>query len=250
MSPTQLPAFDAHAHIAPDVTSDQIRALGKGHVFAMTRTLDEAEAVRNRRDAALTWCLGVHPGRPDALERFDLERFDLLLNSFAAVGEVGLDKRGPLGLQKDVFRHVLRSCAQAPVVVSIHSAGRVSATLELLRSARLEAPILHWFLGSKAELNEAVRAGAYFSVNAGMSPDLIRAMPPDRILTETDFPARRTRARRPGDTMGVEVLLAEIWQVPQDVVRHRVWVNCKGLMMSTGAIDRVSDDLADHILSV
>ena len=249
MSPTQLPAFDAHAHIAPDVTNDQIRALGNAHVFAMTRTLDEAEAVRNRQDAAMTWCLGVHPGRPDALERFDLKQFERL-NSFAAVGEVGLDKRGPLDLQKDVFRHVLRSCAQAPVVVSIHSAGRVSATLELLTSARFEAPVLHWFLGSRAELNEAVKAGAYFSVNAGMSPDLIRAMPPDRILTETDFPARRTRARRPGDTIGVEVLLAEVWQAPQDVVRHRVWVNCKELMISTGAIDRVSEDLADHILSV
>jgi hypothetical protein len=49
---------------------------------------------------------------------------------------------------------------------------------------------------------------------------------------------------------GVEAMLAEAWDVPHDVARHRVWVNFKRLLIATGAIDRVSDALADNALSV
>ena len=62
MSRSALPALDAHAHIAPDVTPTQIAALGQSVVFAMTRSLDEARKVKNRRDPALVWGIGVHPG--------------------------------------------------------------------------------------------------------------------------------------------------------------------------------------------
>lgn len=250
MSQFSLPALDAHAHIAPDVTAEQVAALGHTHVFAMTRTLDEAEAVRTRSDAPLTWAVGVHPGRSDALETFDVDRFGALLGGFAVVGEVGLDRRGSLEVQKKVFGEVLRACRDAPVLVSIHSAGRVGPTLDMLRTAAVPGAILHWFLGSERELAVAVQTGAYFSVNAAMSPDLARAIPADRVLTESDFPARSTRSRRPGDLAGVEAMLAEAWDVPHDVARHRVWVNFKRLLIATGAIDRVSDALADNALSV
>lgn len=250
MTTYSLPALDTHAHIAPDVTADQVAALGHAHVLAMTRTLDEAEAVRARRDAPLTWALGVHPGRPDALKAFDLDRFKGLLGSFAIVGEIGLDKRGSLEVQTKVLGDVLRACHDAPVLVSIHSAGRVSATVDLLQAVAVHAPVLHWFLGSESDLAIAVQSGAYFSVNAAMSRDLVRAIPADRVLTESDFPARGTRAQRPGDVAAVEKMLAEAWGVPQDVARYRVWVNFKRLLIASGAIDRVSDALADHALSV
>ena len=55
MSQFELPRLDAHAHIAPDVTRSQLNELGRAHIFAMTRTLDEAEAVRTRDDEAVTW---------------------------------------------------------------------------------------------------------------------------------------------------------------------------------------------------
>jgi TatD DNase family protein len=192
----------------------------------------------------------VHPGRPDALETFDLDRFSALLSTFAVVGEVGLDRRGSLAAQKKVFGEVLRVCQGAPVLVSIHSAGRVRAVLDLLQAVAVPAPVLHWFLGSESDLAIAVQSGAYFSVNAAMSRDLVRAIPSDRVLTESDFPGRGTRARRPGDVTAVEAMLAEAWGVPQDVARHRVWVNFKRLLIASGAIDRVSDALSDHVLSV
>ena len=96
MSNFALPALDAHAHIAPDVTPTQVAALGQSVVFAMTRSLDEARQVKNRRDSALVWGIGVHPGVAAAREAWDPEQFTDLLGSFALVGEIGLDRRGGL----------------------------------------------------------------------------------------------------------------------------------------------------------
>jgi len=83
--------LDCHAHIAPDVTSAQLTSLGEAHVFAMTRSFDEAAAVVTRYDPVLTWGLGVHPGVPAARAAYDSERFRSLLPRFALVGEMGLD---------------------------------------------------------------------------------------------------------------------------------------------------------------
>lgn len=250
MNQFELPHLDTHAHVAPDVTRSQLNELGRAHIFAMTRTLDEAEAVCVRDDAMVTWGLGVHPGRADALHGFEHDRFVQLLKSFAVVGEVGLDKRGHADLQGSVFSRVLSLCSDQPVILSIHTAGRVNAALESLRVSPQRGAVLHWFLGSTEQLHEAVRLGAYFSVNAAMPTSLLSAVPGNRVLTETDFPARRSRARRPGDTNAIEEVLAECWRVPPDVVRHRVWANLKRLLLDTGAIDRVGEAFADTALSV
>ena len=50
-----LPALDCHAHIAPDLTTQQPSSLGQAHAFAMTRSLAEATAVAQRDDKSLTW---------------------------------------------------------------------------------------------------------------------------------------------------------------------------------------------------
>ena len=118
-----------------------------------------------------------------------------------------------------------------------------------LRVSPQRGALLHWFLGTPEQLHEAVRLGAYFSVNAAMPTGLLSAVPGNRVLTETHFPARRSRARRPGDTNAIEDILAEFLGVPPDVVRHRVWVNLKRLLLETGAIDRVGEAFADIAVS-
>jgi TatD DNase family protein len=51
----------------------------------------------------------------------------------------------------------------------------------------------------------ALEAGAYFSVNEAMNDTLIRAIPTDRVLPETDFPARQIRAQLPGTLAPLEL---------------------------------------------
>ena len=106
----RLPALDCHAHIAPDVTRSQLAALGHTHIFAVTRSLAEAQQVANRRDPGLTWGVGVHPGVTAARADYNPETFRQLRPRFALVGEVGLDRRGPRAEQERILADILDAC--------------------------------------------------------------------------------------------------------------------------------------------
>lgn len=249
MSNFALPALDAHAHIAPDVTPTQVAALGQSVVFAMTRSLDEARQVKNRRDSALVWGIGVHPGVAAAREAWDPEQFTDLLGSFALVGEIGLDRRGgDLGRQRAIFKDVLSIVRSEPVLVSIHSSGAATEVVEHLHDADMRRAILHWFNGDSTDISGAVETDAYFSVNAAMSEDQIRQLPPERVLCETDFPARKIRAHKPADTQRIEHLLSQIWDKTPEEVRARTWWNLRTLSERSGAIARLPEPVADTLL--
>lgn len=249
MTGSSLPALDAHAHIAPDVTSAQIAALGQSVVFAMTRSLHEARQVRSRRDPALVWGIGVHPGVSTARSAWDAKQFTDLLDSFALVGEVGLDRRGgDWARQREIFKELLSIVRSEPVLVSIHSSGATTEVVEHLHDAEMRGAILHWFNGDDSDITRAIETDAYFSVNAAMSEDRLRMLPPERVLCETDFPARKARARKPADTQRVEHLLSQVWDKSPDEVRAKTWWNLRTLCERSGAIERLPEPVADTLL--
>ena len=246
----RLPTLDCHAHIAPDVTHSQLATLGHSHVFAVTRSLSEARLVMNRDDRGLTWGIGVHPAVATARAEYNPEVFRQLLPRFALVGEVGLDRRGARDEQEQILSDVLDACDGKPVMISIHSTGRTREVLDLVKQRAHPGVILHWFLGTSSELTEAMRLGTYFSVNSAMSDALLAAMPRDRVLPETDFPARQVRARTPGETTALEKRLATLWRISDQETRHQLWTNLKRLAVVSGAINVVSESLADTLLTV
>jgi TatD DNase family protein len=207
--------LDAHAHIAPDVTGPQLAALGNTVVFAVTRSIAEARQVARRDDPGIVWGLGVHPGVSAALDDYDEVTFAKALPYFGLVGEVGLDRRGNLTQQRAVLDSILSVCQHEPVLLSLHSTGRAAQLLEALTATPHPGAILHWFTGTVAQIDAAVTLGAHFSVNAAMDPALIAAIPPERLLTETDFPSsrKRTQAKKPGDVQAAENLIADIHDV-------------------------------------
>ena len=246
----RLPTLDCHAHIAPDVTHSQLATLGHSHVFAVTRSLSEARLVMNRDDRGLTWGIGVHPAVATARAEYNPEVFRQLLPQFALVGEVGLDRRGTRDEQERILGDVLGACDGKSVMISIHSTGRTREVLDLVKQRPHPGVILHWFLGTSSELTEAVRLGTFFSVNSAMGDALLTAMPRDRVLPETDFPARPVRARTPGETTALEKRLATLWRISVQETRHQLWTNLKRLAVVSGAIDVVSESLADTLLTV
>lgn len=247
----ELPPLDCHAHLAPDVTQEQIRALGGAVVFAVTRSLAEAELVAGRADETLVWGCGVHPGVAKARQAFDEDHMRELLANFALLGEVGLDRRaGHLEEQLKVFEAVLRAARDCPLLVSVHSAGCTTQVVELADRFPRSGLILHWFLGDAGEVDRAARAGCYFSVNSAMADGLLRGIPPDQMLPETDFPstARRGGGRVPGDTSRLETRMAAIYGEPAEHVRWRWYRNLRTLALASGAIDRLPEALADRLI--
>lgn len=245
----QLPALDCHAHIAPDVTQRQLAVLGEATVFAVTRDLDEAELVTKRQDSKLVWGLGVHPAVPSALAAYDPDRLRALLPRFAFIGEVGLDRRTPLEDGRRVFTDILAACRDQPVLISVHGTGRVAAVLDEIENQKHLGMILHWFTGHPRDLSRALELELYFSVNNAMHDTLIQAIPQDRVLPETDYPARKVHAQRPGHVEPLEERLGGLWNESVPDVRHRLWCNLKRLVIDSGAIETLPEHIADTVLA-
>jgi len=247
-----LPRLDCHAHVAPDVTAEQVRRLGDAVVFAVTRTLDEGYAALRRRDERLIWGWGAHPAVAEGLDAFTVERAAALARRLPLVGEVGLDRRGPGDRQQEVFAAALHAAQDQPVLISVHSTGRTAAVLESIRTCPHQGIVLHWFLGTPKEITEAANAGCYFSVNAAMPAEKLSRIPPERMLPETDFPASRRRqgGQMPGDTEAVEEMVAQCMGSSPEEVRWMFWANLRKISVLTGAIDRYPDFVSDILLSI
>lgn len=244
-----LPPIDLHAHVAPDVTASQLGQIMPSLTFAVTRSLLEADAVRARRDRGLIWGCGVHPGVAHALRSYEPATFQRLLNEFLFVGEVGLDRR-PTQLQQDVLNSILALASSRPVIISLHSAGCPAAIVEAVEDHRPAGAVLHWFTGGPDLVERAAAAGAYFSVNSSAKQDLLRSLPPDRVLTETDYPAtKRTGSRLPADVTGIEERLAAVRGVNADRMRREIWRNLRSLVTASGTLSRFTTDVAKTLIS-
>lgn len=241
MSPSDLPPLDCHAHVAPDVTRPQIAGLNGALVFAMTRTPGEARAAARRSDPTLAWGFGAHTGVPDAISRVNETVLREAVQAHAVMGEIGLDRRGPSGPQREALEALLDACQGQPVVLSLHSTGRTRQVLDVLREHPHPGAVLHWFNGTPDEISEAVALGCYFSVNNAMNDGRLAQIPAGRMLPETDFPASRktTLASKPGDTRALETRFAQRDGISEAAVRHRFYRTLASLLAVSGARPRM-----------
>ncbi|WP_156760368.1 TatD family hydrolase [Microbacterium karelineae] len=233
------PPLDTHAHVDAAIDGSELRKLG-AFIFAMTRSLDEFEVVRPRSDLRTLWGVGVHPGLVRAQKAFTPERFRQQIQDTPLVGEVGLEgsSRVPIEQQTATFRHVLEELQRHPRIVSVHSSGAHLRVLRELHRTPVDGVILHWWTGGAEMTEEAVRLGCYFSLPPAMmtSEETLRAVPPHRLLTETDHPYgdRHKRGAKPGRVSEVEQRLADLRGIESRTQRIEVWANFAKLVDTAG----------------
>lgn len=237
---SRLPSIDMHAHIEADIAAADLVDLGS-LVFAATRSLDEAEQALRRSDPWTVWGVGCHPGLAGVQKAFARARFAELIAQTPYVSEVGLDgtSRVPMEVQRGTFDAILRALQATERIASIHSAGATETVLDCLAARPIQGAVLHWWLGDVKQTERAVELGCYFSINASMlrRPDLLDALPLDRVLPETDHPfgdRASGRGRRPGNVDDVERALARFHGLGQDDVRRAMWRNLTALIRFTG----------------
>ena len=235
----RLPSIDMHAHIEADIAGDDLLEL-KSLIFAATRSLAEAEQALGRSDPWTVWGVGCHPGLVGVQKAFDPVRFAELISRTPYVSEVGLDgtSRVPMDMQRATFEAILVALQETPRVTSIHSHDAIGVVLDCLAARPLQGAVLHWWLGDVEQTQRAIELGCYFSINASMlrQPELLDALPLDRVLAETDHPfgdRSVRRGRRPGDVDDVEQVIARLHGLEQDAVRQAMWRNLAELVRAT-----------------
>jgi TatD DNase family protein len=234
---------DAHVHLGryPD-PSGVLAAVESAGIACVAVTDTPAEYQRGLpwlRRPLVEVALGVHPLHAAELGPEDLARFDQLVEGCAWVGEVGLDG-SPEGLatlpaQREALGRVLAHPSIHDKVLTVHSRGAEGEVIATLARAGVTA-VLHWYRGSLQDARAALEAGMSFSINPAMvgssaGRGLIAALPPERVLTETDGPYTSVgeRPSQPADVRVVLAVLAEHWDVDVEAAARRVLENLEAL---------------------
>jgi TatD DNase family protein len=228
MIPTNgLIDFHCHLDLYPDHAA-AVREADAAGVFTLAVTTTPKAWARNHeltRDTRhVRAALGLHPQLVSSRAP-EITLWETLLPQARYVGEVGLDA-GPrfyksLDLQKEVFTRVLRACAKSGgKVITVHSVRAAKAVLDHIEEhlpQQTNRVVLHWFTGSKSEAARALDMGCYFSINGTMLTNekaaaLVRSLPVDRMLTETDGPFTEVDSRpsKPVDVAGTVKSLGEL----------------------------------------
>jgi TatD DNase family protein len=145
-----------------------------------------------------------------------------MLSETRYVGEIGLDfetrDEQERSLQRKIFTTILERCADfRDKVLTVHSRRAAAEVVNLIGDDYPCKVILHWFSGSRQELEVAISRGFYFSVNpamigSGKGRQIVAAIPRDKLLTESDGPfvTVDNRPARPRDVELVVRGLAEL----------------------------------------
>lgn len=238
--------LDTHFHL--DLSTDPastVRQIDAARVYtvAVTNAPSVFPATENlvRGSKYVRAALGLHPEL--AVERAgEFALFRRYLPQTRYVGEVGLDYVTTVErdrkTQRRVFEAVIAECRAARgKVVTIHSRRAAADVIDVVGAGFPGAWILHWYSGSRTVLSRAISMGAYFSVNSAMaesekSETLVREIPPDRILIESDGPfiSIDGRPATPMALSGVVRRLAEWWKVDLTEARIRLSANARSLL--------------------
>lgn len=143
---------------------------------------------------------GVHPLGVKADTDWVLLAEQAALDKVIAVGETGLDYHyapETKDIQLDAFMQHMRIANEVKKPLIVHSRSARQDTVELLReNANLDVGgIIHCFTEDQAMADACLDLGFYISIsgiatfrNADALRDVIRHLPLDRILVETDAP--------------------------------------------------------------
>lgn len=185
--------------------------------------------------------LGLHPQLAH-LRSHELEIFDNLVNQTRYIGEIGLDGgkeyREHIDIQLKVFRHILNVCKHDPQkIFTVHSRLAVSDVLQELSNYSVAGKvILHWYMGTKSEMNEADRLGCYFSVGPAMIDSIqgkrvLGWLPRNKILLETDgpFSASNGIPLEPKDVFSMIEYFSVEWDMPTKGVKNMLLSNLRRL---------------------
>ena len=203
--------FDTHAHLHfPDFAGDLDAVLARARAAGVRGMLTIGTDVETSRAAIAIasrepdgWAaVGIHPHDAAAADRAALAEIERLIASprVVAVGEIGLDyfrDLSPRDAQARCFEALLDVARRVGKPVLVHCRDAHADVLATLAAGRVgdAGGIMHCFSGDADVARRCLDLGLTISVagpvtypNARALPDVVRLVPADRLVVETDCP--------------------------------------------------------------
>lgn len=241
--------IDSHCHLEMEEYDNDreaviSRAAGGGVGRMITVATEEAHFDRAVRIAEqnpnVYAALGVHPHNakdysPELQERIiDLAKHPKIV----AYGEIGLDffkDYSPRPVQREAFAAQVSAARDLGLPIVIHSREARQETLDILKGSNLGdgSVIVHCFSYDLATAKIMLDMGFYLSITGVITyknsplPDIVRHLPLESLLTETDSPfltphPRRGKRNEPAEVVLVYERIAQILKRPIQEVSNTV----------------------------
>ena len=243
---------DVHAHLcAPEFAEDlapvlvAAAAAGVARVLAVGETLEDAH--RNLDLAGhfpmVRVCAGLYPtivdeAAADGMVAFIREHRDHL----AGIGEVGLDHwvvkdEAEREIQREIFARFVALSNDLDLPLNVHSRSAGRAAIQFLRELGARRVLLHAFDGKAASAQDGLAAGYSFSippsvVRSAQKQKLVRALPLERMLVESDSPVLGpdpTQRNEPKNVVVACRAIADLKGVPAEEVARITTANARAL---------------------
>jgi TatD DNase family protein len=248
--------IDSHSHLADavfdedrDAVIERAAAAGAAAVVCIGASL--TDAARARALAAqyplLRWTAGIHPHEAASFNAdSDIPSLEALLDDGAvAIGECGLDfhyDNAPRDRQHDAFEAQLALAAERSLPVIVHTRDAEADTAIMIDRAARDGVIgvLHCYTGTLALAERALGYGWYVSFSGIITfktwtdVELLRTIPDDRVLVESDAPylapvPRRGKRNEPSWVLHTIERLAEARGVSPELLADRCRENTERL---------------------
>jgi TatD DNase family protein len=202
-----------HASFRDDLDAVLARARehGVGTIVVTGATVEESRRAIGLADAhGLYATAGVHPHHAQACDETTIPALRELAAHprVVALGECGLDfnrNYSPHPSQEKWFVAQLELAAELGKPLFLHSRDAHPRFAEILRNLRVGKAVAHCFTGEAAELRAYLELGLYIGLTGWICDErrgrhllaLVRDIPQDRLLLETDSPYLTPRDLHP-----------------------------------------------------
>lgn len=210
---------DCHAHINSEFFKEDCfevlkRALQAGvaviNIGTNERDSEENIEIAKKFETGVWAAIGIHPTEE---EKINYDFFKKLAENekVVAVGECGLDyfrikddgkKKEEIERQKNLFREQIKIAREVekPLMLHLRTAEAYRDALDILETENKRPKIIfHFYSGGEEFLERALKLDAYFTFGGTLTfkmkggekneyEEVIKKVPKDRILIETDAP--------------------------------------------------------------
>lgn len=197
--------FETHAHLDhPDFDADREALISKcfasGIEYIINVALNKETSYSSLELAGkylhIFSTVGFHPH--DAVD-FDAEVVKKLAREpkVLAIGEIGLDffrNLSPFPVQREVFKNQAQLAVEYNLPVIIHDRQAHNECYQILKKVGVKEAVFHCFSGDIIFAQQVLDEGWYISFTGNITyansqlDDVIRLVPEDRFMIETDCP--------------------------------------------------------------
>ncbi|GIV04853.1 MAG: hypothetical protein KatS3mg016_0428 [Fimbriimonadales bacterium] len=246
---------DTHCHLNhPDLYAEWSAVLFRAQQSGLYRLLvigyDLESSQRGielaEQSDALYAAVGIHPHDAVQCTREALVELRELARSprVVAIGEIGLDfyrDLSPREAQYQAFHAQMQLAAELGLPVVIHCREAYEELLEVLSEYPAVRGVLHCFAGSAEQAQRGLALGYFLGIGGVVTfksaeplRAIVRTMPRDRLLLETDAPylaphPYRGKRNEPAYLPLVAQQVADLWGITLDALSEQTEANVRTL---------------------